>query len=310
MAQGEGLIPREGSVAALGPHGFARVAYLDWGPEDASQVVVCVHGLTRNARDFDFLARRLAHKGMRVIAPDLPGRGKSEWIATASDYATPLYLSAMAAVIARSGAEAVDWIGTSLGGHVGMEMAALTGNPIRRLLLNDFGARVGGVALQRISAYMKVKRRFASIDEFEAHLRSIHQPFGHLTDAQWRHMAEHSAVKSDEGDYTQHYDPAIGRAFSWPIMVDIALWNVWDRVACPVLILRGEDSDLLHASTVREMQKRGIAGKNGLVRAVEVRDVGHAPALMNDAQISIVEEFLADEKATSKAQRVARLRAV
>lgn len=310
MAESEALKAREGSVAALGPHGFVRVAYVDWGPEDAQQVVVCVHGLTRNARDFDFLARRLAAKGMRVVAPDLPGRGKSEWVENAADYATPLYLSAVAAVIARSGAEAVDWIGTSLGGHVGMEMAALPGAPIRRLVLNDFGARVGGVALQRISSYMRVKRRFESVEDVEKHLRSIHEPFGHLTDAQWRHMAEHSAVKTPEGDYRQHYDPSIGRAFSWPIMVDIALWDVWDRVACPVMILRGEDSDLLHASTVRDMQKRGIAGKNGLVRAVEVREVGHAPALMNDAQISLIEEFLADDKATSKAQRVARLRAV
>jgi len=117
-------------------------------------------------------------------------------------------------------------------------------------------------------------------------------------------------VKTEEGDYRQHYDPAIGRAFSWPMMVDIALWDVWDRVACPVLILRGEDSDLLHSSTVREMQKRGIAGKNGLVRAVEVRETGHAPPLMSDAQISLVEEFLADDKVTAKAQRVASLRLV
>jgi len=308
VAEIEELKPREGSVQALGPHGFTRIAYFEWGPEDAAQVVVCVHGLTRNARDFDFLARRLAARGMRVVAPDLPGRGKSDWVANAADYATPLYLASMAAVIARTGAEAVDWIGTSLGGHIGMEMAALAGAPIRRLVLNDFGARVGGTALQRISAYMRVKRRFESVEDLEKHLRSIHEPFGHLTDAQWRHLAEHSAVKTEEGDYRQHYDANIGRAFSWPIMVDIALWNVWDRVACPVLVLRGEDSDLLHASTVREMQKRGIAGKNGLVRAVEVRDVGHAPALMNDAQISIIEEFLADEKATSKAQRVAKLR--
>jgi pimeloyl-ACP methyl ester carboxylesterase len=208
-------------------------------------------------------------------------------------------------VIARSGAKAVDWIGTSLGGHVGMEMAALAGAPIRRLLLNDFGARVGGIALQRIGAYMRMKRRFASIEELETHLRTIHEPFGHLTDAQWRHIAEHSAVKTSEGDYAQHYDPAIGRAFSWPLMVDIALWNIWENVSCPVMILRGEDSDLLHASTVREMQKRGIAGRNNLVRAVEVRGVGHAPALMNDAQMTLVEEFLADDKVTSRAQRVA-----
>ena len=304
MAQGEELKPREESVQALGPHGFTRIAYFDWGPANAAQVVVCVHGLTRNARDFDFLARRLASRGMRVIAPDLPGRGKSDWVSIAADYATPLYLAAMATVIARSGAESVDWIGTSLGGHVGMEMAALAGAPIRRLVLNDFGARVGGVALQRISSYMRVKRRFASVEELEAHLRSIHEPFGHLTDAQWRHMAEHSAVKTEEGDYRQHYDPNIGRAFSWPLMVDIALWNIWDRVSCPTLILRGEDSDLLHASTVREMVKRGIAGKKGLVRSVEVRDCGHAPPLMSDAQISIVEEFLLTTKTSAKVTRI------
>lgn len=302
------LNPRFGEVSALGPHGFVRVAYVEWGPPEAEQVVLCVHGLTRNSRDFDFLAQRLARRGLRVIAPDLPGRGKSAWVTPPSDYATPLYLAATAAVIARSGAKAVDWIGTSLGGHVGMEMAALAGAPIRRLLLNDFGARVGGIALQRIGAYMRMKRRFAGVEELEAHLRTIHEPFGHLTDAQWRHIAEHSAVKTSEGDYAQHYDPAIGRAFSWPLMVDIALWNIWENVSCPVMILRGEDSDLLHASTVREMQKRGIAGRNNLVRSVEVRGVGHAPALMNDAQMTLVEEFLADEKVTSKAQRVAGMK--
>jgi len=309
MAEAE-RAPREGEVQALGPKGFLRIAYLDWGPADAAQVVLCVHGLTRNARDFDFLARRLASRGLRVLVPDLPGRGKSDWAASPSDYATPLYLSATAAVIARSGAAQVDWIGTSLGGHVGMEMAALPGAPIRRLVLNDFGARVAGVALSRIGTYMRVRRRFQTVDEMEAHLRTIHQPFGHLTDAQWKHLAQHSAVKTEEGDYRQHYDPDIGRAFAWPLMMDIVLWNVWDQVSCPVLVLRGEDSDLLHASTVREMQKRGVAGKNGLVRAVEVRDVGHAPALMNDAQISVIEEFLADEKATSKAQRLAKLKLV
>jgi pimeloyl-ACP methyl ester carboxylesterase len=302
------LTPRFDEVAALGPHGFTKVVYADWGPRDAEQVVVCAHGLTRNSRDFDVLAMRLAQRGLRVLALDFPGRGQSEWVTPATDYATPLYLAAASAVVARSGARAVDWIGTSLGGHVGMEMAARPGSPIRRLVLNDFGARVAGVALQRIGAYLRMKRRFASIDELEAHLRSIHAPFGHLSDAQWRHMAQHSAVLTAEGYFRQHYDPAIGRAFAWPLMVDISLWDVWDRVACPVLVLRGEDSDLLHASTVREMQRRGVAGRNGLVRSVEVRDVGHAPALMSDSQISLIEEFLADEKATHKALKVAGLK--
>jgi pimeloyl-ACP methyl ester carboxylesterase len=298
------VVPRFDDLAVYGPHGLVRVAYTEWGSRDAQQVVVCVHGLTRNSRDFDFLARRLAAKGMRVVAPDLPGRGRSDWVTPATDYATPLYLATASAVIARTGAAEVDWIGTSLGGHVGMELAALEGAPIRRLILNDFGARISGSALQRIGTYLRTKRHFEDIPALEAHLRSIHEPFGKLTDAQWRHLAEHSAVKTDEGDYRQHYDTAIGRAFSWPLMVDIALWNVWEKVSCPTLVLRGEDSDLLHASTVREMLKRGAAGKKGLVRCVEVRECGHAPALMSDAQISIVEEFLATTKTTAKVHRI------
>ena len=206
--------PRFNDVEALGPHGFTRVAYLEWGPADAEQVVICVHGLTRNCRDFDYLARRLAHRGLRVIAPDLPGRGRSAWVTPPTDYATPLYIAVAAAVIARSGAKAVDWVGTSLGGHVGMEVAALPGSPIRRLVLNDFGARVAGIALQRIGSYLRMKRRFADLAELEAHLRTIHEPFGKLTDAQWRHIAEHSAEKTEDGDLRQHYDPGIGRAFS------------------------------------------------------------------------------------------------
>ncbi len=299
---GEPLSLRLEEVPVLGPKGFTRVAYADWGALDAKQVVFCVHGLTRNGRDFDFLARRLAARGMRVIAPDLPGRGRSEWVEAPADYATPLYLAACAAVIAATGAKSIDWVGTSLGGHVGMEMAALPGSPIRRLVLNDFGARVAGAALQRIGAYLRVKRRFETVEDLEQHLRTIHEPFGKLTDAHWRHLAEHSAVKTDDGDYRQHYDPAISRMFSWPLMVDISLWHVWDRVACPTLILHGEDSDLLHASTVREMVKRGIAGKKGLVRSIEVRECGHAPALMGDAQIAVIEEFLL-ERAAAKGAR-------
>ena len=303
MAPAE-LTPRFDEVSAYGPHGLVKVAYAEWGSRDSEQVVVCVHGLTRNSRDFDFLARRLVGKGMRVVAPDLPGRGRSDWITPATDYATPLYLAAMTAVIARTGVPEVDWLGTSLGGHVGMEMAALENAPIRRLILNDFGARVSGVALTRIGSYLRIKRHFDDIPAMEAHLRTIHEPFGKLTDAQWRHLAEHSAVKTEDGTYRQHYDPAIGRAFSWPLMVDIALWNVWDKVSCPTLILHGEDSDLLHASTVREMAKRGVAAKAGLVRSIEVRGCGHAPALMNDAQISIVEEFLLTTKTTAKIHRI------
>jgi pimeloyl-ACP methyl ester carboxylesterase len=298
------VTPRFEEVSALGPRGYTRVGYVEWGPAASRQVVLCVHGLTRNARDFDFLARRLAAKDMRVIAMDLPGRGRSEWLANPADYQTPMYLAAAAAVIARSGADEVDWVGTSLGGHVGMETAALPGNPVRRLVLNDFGARISGVALQRIGTYLRNNRRFASLQDVEAHLRGIHEAFGALTDAHWRHLAEHSAVKTEDGDYRQHYDPGIARAFSWPLMVDVSLWDVWEKVACPTLILHGEDSDLLHASTVRDMQRRGIAAKGKLVRAIEVRECGHAPSLMTDSQISLIEDFLAAEKPKAKVVRI------
>lgn len=296
--------PRFKELAAHGPHGFSTVAYVEWGPPDAEQVVLCVHGLTRNSRDFDFLARRLAQKGMRVLAVDLPGRGRSQWLQNPSSYQTPAYLAATAAVIARSGAKEVDWIGTSLGGHIGMEMAALPGNPIRSLILNDFGARISGVALTRIATYLRSQKRFASVGDLEGHLRAIHETFGALTDSHWRHMAEHSAVKTQEGDYRQHFDPGIGRMFSWPLMVDVALWDVWEKVACPVLILHGEDSDLLHASTVRDMQRRGIAAKARKVRAIEVRNCGHAPSLMTDSQIALIEDFLVPEKSAAKVVRI------
>lgn len=184
-----------------------------------------------------------------------------------------------------------------------MEMAALPGNPIRRLILNDFGARVSGVALQRIATYLRNARRFATIEDLEEHLRAIHETFGALTDKHWSHLAEHSAVKTPDGDYRQHFDPAIGKRFSWPMMVDVALWDVWEKVACPTLIIHGEDSDLLHASTVRDMQRRGLAGKAKLVRAIEVRECGHAPSLMTDSQIALVEDFLVTQP-TAKVVRI------
>ena len=310
VADGDGGTARAGTprlddVSVLGPHGFVRVAYADWGPIGAGRTVVCVHGMSRNGRDFDVLAQRLAARGMRVVAPDLPGRGRSEWLEHSEDYATPLYLSAMSALIARLGVREVDWVGSSLGGHIGMELAALPGTPIRRLVLNDFGARVAAAALHRIAAYLRVERTFGSVAEVEAYLREIHAHFGALTDAQWRHLAEHSAVATGDGRYRQHYDPAIARAFAWPLMLDITLWHVWDRVECPVLILRGEHSDLLLPGCVREMLRRSRAAAEGRVRAVDIPACGHAPSLMADDTIGLISDFL-DDDATVAGARAAR----
>ena len=270
-----------------------RVSYAEWGDAAAERTVVCVHGLSRNCRDFDVIAARLAAAGMRVVAPDLPGRGRSDWLDDPDEYATPLYMSAMTALIARLDVAEVDWIGSSLGGHIGMEIAALPGSPIKSLVLNDFGARVTAASLHRIAGYLTVARSFRDLDEVEAYLRTVHSHFGALTDAQWRHLATHSAAEERRGTYRLRYDPAIAKQFAWPLMLDINLWHVWEKVDCRVLILRGVHSDLLLPRTVREMLERGRAAEAHRVEAEEIADCGHAPALMDDAVIARVERFFA-----------------
>ena len=301
--------PRQREFVALGPSDFTRVSYVEWGPPRAERTVICLHGLTRNGRDFDYLARRLVRDGIRVVAPDLPGRGRSAPMRNWHEYATPLYLSVLTSLIARLDVDEVDWVGTSLGGHIGMEFAAHAGAPIRRLVLNDFGARIAARALQRISTYLTADagRRFASVEEIDEHLREILAPFGDLTDEQWRHLAEHGAMPTEDGRFRLRHDPAIAKQFWWPIMIDIVLWQVWDKVECPTLILRGVHSDLLSLQTVELMTRRGAAARRGLVRNVEVPACGHAPALMEDSQTDIVAEFLlADDAAVGKGARARR----
>jgi pimeloyl-ACP methyl ester carboxylesterase len=287
------ITPACGEFVARGPHGFSRVAYTEWGSAQAPRTVICAHGLTRNGRDFDPLARALAARGWRVVAPDLPGRGRSEWLDDPEDYDLPVYAAVMGCLIARIGASEVDWIGTSLGGFIGMHLAAETGSPIRRLVLNDFGARVPGAALRRIGSYLRTCPHFASVQDVESHLRQIHAPFGQLSGEQWRHLALHSAVPADNNGYRLHYDPAISKRFSWPLMLDVSLWPVWERVECPVLILRGEHSDLLPRDTMQEMVRRHRVCAHRRTRAIEFPDCGHAPALMEPEQIDPVVEFLA-----------------
>jgi len=173
-----------------------------------------------------------------------------------------------------------------------MLLASEPSTPVSRLVLNDFGARISAAALCRIGSRLGKSWRFASIDELEAHLRVFHAPFGKFSDAQWRHLAQHSAVPDGAGGFRFHFDPGIGMRFAIPIWLDVVLWQLWDKIECPVLIVRGENSDLLAASTVRDMLKRGRAAKAGKVTAVEIAGCGHAPALMDDTQIAVIKEFL------------------
>lgn len=276
---------REREFAALGPHGFHRVNYYEWGDADNPNVLICVHGLTRNGRDFDDLAGALSSE-YRVLCPDMAGRGKSEWLTHKEDYGYPLYCSDMAALIARSGAQQVDWIGTSMGGLVGMFLSAQPDSPIRSLVMNDVGAFIPKASLERLSSYIGKDPRYASFDEFEQYIRAVSAPFGPLTDAQWRHLAQTNARQFEDRRWGPNYDPALGLAFR-VTPADVVLWPFWDQVRCPTLLLRGADSDLLLAETAQEMTRRGPNAK-----LVEFAGIGHAPMLMAADQIEVVKAFL------------------
>ncbi len=280
------MTPELRFVPFLGPHGFHRLAYWEWAGTGA-RTVICAHGLTRNGRDFDRLAAALSQDA-RVACPDFPGRGRSEWLEHPEDYAYPTYLAAAAALIARLGADRVDWVGTSMGGLVGMMLASLPGSPVRRLVLNDVGPLVPGKALERIGAYVGADPRFRSLEELEAYLREIHAPFGPLSDGDWAHLARHGSRRLPDGTWALAYDPKIGQAFRAAPPDDVDLWDVWDRVRCPVLVLRGGSSDVLLPDTAREMTRRGPGA-----RVVTIPATGHAPALMDPGQVRLVRDWLA-----------------
>ena len=281
---------REGKVRCLSTAGFHKVAYVEWGHADNPKVLVCVHGLTRNGRDFDFLAQAL-EADYRVICPDIVGRGKSDWLANKSLYVLPQYCADMVTLLAWLNVETVDWLGTSMGGLIGMTLAAQPGNPIRRLVLNDVGPVITGVSLARIGDYLGKPPRFDRIEEAEAYVRQVSAPFGPLTDTQWRHLTVHAVHQAKDGKIEFVYDPGIAQVYRQSQLLsggkDVELWQLFDAITCPTLLLRGEKSDLLTAQTAQAMTQRGPHAK-----LIEVPDVGHAPTLMDEAQIAPVREFL------------------
>ncbi len=304
------------SFLSLGPDGFHRIAYTEWGDARNPHVVLCVHGLSRNSRDFDRLAAAL-EPDHRVICMDVVGRGDSDWLADKSGYSFSTYLSDAASLIARVTTPIagglleslhaslggnrpmakLDWIGTSMGGLIGMLLAAKSGSPIRRLVMNDVGPFVPWDALIRLKGHVGGESRFTSYDEVESYVRRACSSFGLLDDEFWQHLARHAAVREDDGSYRLRYDPAISRGL--PVHLDpelpigpeflrgIDLWAIWDAVHCPVLVLRGAESEVLPPGTVEEMQRR-----KANLKVVEFNAVGHAPALASRDQIEVVREFL------------------
>ena len=279
--------PRRRSVQCISPKGLHRIAYLEWGDARNRDVLVCVHGLTRCARDFDDLARALCGQ-FRVVCPDVAGRGDSDRLADPMLYGIPQYVPDMVALIARLDVETVSWLGTSMGGLIGMVLAAQAATPVKRLILNDAGPVVAKAALERIGSYVGRAPVFPTFEEAEKYIRTVCAPFGPHSDAQWRFLTEIWLRRNDDGSYRAHYDPRIAEPFRATMPKgDMEMWPAYDAIRCPTLVLRGADSDLLSRKTTQEMARRGPKA-----RVVEIPGVGHAPTLMHADQIAIVRDFL------------------
>jgi pimeloyl-ACP methyl ester carboxylesterase len=262
--------------------------FLDWGDPHAP-VLVAWHGLARTGRDMDDIAAHLAGRGWRVLCPDTLGRGLSQWSPDpAKEYCLDFYVRQAAALLAALGIEDCHWLGTSMGGAIGILAAAtsLRGR-IERLVLNDIGPSVAPAAVERIRSYAGAPPAFATVGELEQYFRTIYAPFGWLSDEQWRRLTETSVRRLPDGRVTTHYDPAMVQQFvTRPL--DYERWAEWDSLDLPVLCLRGERSDLLLRDVAEQMRQRG---PRALV--VEITGCGHAPALNTSEQFALVERFLA-----------------
>jgi pimeloyl-ACP methyl ester carboxylesterase len=277
-------------VQCLGGKGLHRMAYWEWGDPLNERVLVCVHGLARQGRDFDTLAQALCGH-YRVVCPDVVGRGRSDWLADPMGYAIPSYMADMVTLLARLDAAQVDWVGTSMGGLIGLGLAALPGSPVRKLVLNDVGPTIQSEALQRIGTYLGLPAHWATLDDAADALWAISQGFGPHTREQWLALTR-PQLKPDGEGYKPHYDPGIAIPFRL-ITPELAqageamLWHSWDALRIPVLLLRGAQSDLLSAGTAQAMTQRGPRA-----RLVEFAGVGHAPMLVQPDQIDAVRSFL------------------
>ncbi|HRF29196.1 MAG: alpha/beta fold hydrolase [Azonexus sp.] len=275
------------TVQCIGPSGLHRMAYTEWGARDNPRVLICVHGLTRNGRDFDALAEAMSGH-YRVICPDVVGRGQSGRLRDPAGYGIPQYVADMVTLIARLNVDSVHWVGTSMGGLIGMALAAQECTPLRKLVLNDVGPLITVESLQRIATYVGTDPQWASFNEALAYVKLISAPFGQLSEAQWHHLTETSIVQRADGRWAFRYDPRIAEPFKAAFVdKDIDLWPIYAGITCPTLVVRGAESDLLTRDTWQQM---GACGPQA--QLAEIPGVGHAPMFQSDEQIAIVRDFL------------------
>ena len=287
--------PRLAHVSCLDGKGLHRMAYWVWGDDANPRVVVCVHGLSRQGRDFDTLALDLVEAGWRVVCPDVVGRGRSDWLVDPMGYQIPAYVADMVTLVARLGVAQVDWVGTSMGGLIGLGLAALPGTPVRRLVLNDVGPSIQPAALKRIGTYLGQPAHWPTVEEAAEALWAISKGFGPHTPAQWLALTRPQLVpevKDGVAGYKPHYDPAIAiaaRAITPEIAAvgEAMLWQAYERISAPTLLLRGAESDLLSRATAQAMTQRGPRAQ-----VVEFAGVGHAPTLVAADQRAAVRGFL------------------
>jgi pimeloyl-ACP methyl ester carboxylesterase len=283
------------SVQCLSLAGLHRMSYKEWGDENNPNVLVCVHGVTRVADDFDSLARALA-SDYRVIAPDIVGRGRSDWLKNPQLYRIPQYVSDIVTLLARvlpeGERQSVDWFGTSMGGLIGLGLASLPGNPVRKLVLNDIGPVLAPAALQRIGDYIGQDLRFDSFEAGAQFIRDVSLTFGRHTEAEWHKLATDVLRQDKDGKWVRHYDMGLALPFrsATPESAEAdeaMLWAAYDAIQCPTLLIRGAESDLLSPETAAVMTRRGPKAT-----LVEIPGVGHAPTFIHDDQIAIVKKFL------------------
>lgn len=278
---------RQRNVQCISPSGLHRMAYTEWGEADNPRVLVCVHGLTRSGRDFDFLAREMASH-YRVVCPDVVGRGDSAWLKDPAGYIIPQYVADMVNLIARLDVAAVHWLGTSMGGIIGMALAGMENTPVTRLVINDVGPVITAESVKRIGDYVGVDPTWATFDEAQAYVKLISAPFGPLSEDDWRFLARHTVRQRADGRWGFAYDPRIAEPFKAAFAgQDIDLWPLYESITCPTLVIRGAESDLLSRDTWQQMGQRGPNA--GLA---EVPGVGHAPMFLSGDQVSIVRDFL------------------
>lgn len=278
--------PQHDFFWTLTPQGFHKVAYLEWGHHLNPNTLLCLHGLTRNSRDFDFLARSL-QKTLRIICPDLLGRGESDYLTTAQGYSFAQYMNDMVTLIARLGTHKVHWLGTSLGGIIGMMLAAQPNSPIKSLILNDVGMIIPNIALRRLETYARNDNTFVSFHEAKTYFQTVLAPTGIQDQEHWNHITQFGIKRDDKGDFRLSYDPQIGQLFMSESNVSLHLETYWQAIKCPILIIRGEESDFLAPEILTKMLYFQPNTK-----VVTIPSCGHAPSLMTKDQIHIVENWL------------------